>query len=73
MAKGQRLAAEARRRIANEAYSDLYPIVTELRESGLSFRAIAEKLNAEGYQTRRNKPWNPMQIRAVLKRAAALP
>lgn len=72
MAKGQQLAADARRRIADEAYSDLYPIVTELRASGMSLRAIAESLNAEGYQTRRNKPWNAMQVRAVLNRAAAL-
>src|SRR5688500_4917262 len=72
MAKGQRLAADARRKLADEAYSDLYPIVSELRKSGLSLRAIADTLNTEGYETRRNRPWNPMQVRAVLKRAAAV-
>ena len=36
---------------------------------GLSLRDIASKLNAEGHTTRRGRPWNPVQVARVLKRA----
>jgi len=32
--------------------------------------AIADELNDQGHTTRRGKPWNPMQVSRVLKRAA---
>jgi DNA invertase Pin-like site-specific DNA recombinase len=69
MAKGQRMAAEARSKKANEAYTDLYPLLTELRSAGKSLREIAAHLNELGYTTRRSKPWNPMQVKNVLERA----
>lgn len=51
-----------------EAYTDLYPIMIALRAEGLSLRAIAKHLNDEGYETRRGRPWNHVQVRAVLNR-----
>jgi DNA invertase Pin-like site-specific DNA recombinase len=53
---------------ADTAYTDLYPIMRELREQGLSLRAIAKHLNDEGYETRRGRSWNHVQVRAVLNR-----
>jgi DNA invertase Pin-like site-specific DNA recombinase len=70
-AKATARAAEAVRQQSAEAYSDLLPVLVEYRAFGLSLRAIAAKLNAEGHTTRRGKPWNPMQVKRVLDRAAA--
>lgn len=70
--KGRELAVQALKANADEAYIDLYPIVREKKEQGQSLRQIADYLNGEGYVTRRNRPWNPMQVRAVLHRAERL-
>ena len=61
---------KARQEAADAAYADLYPLVTELRGMGLSLREIVGILNVEGHTTRRGKPWNTMQVRRVLLRAA---
>ncbi|MDC0273655.1 recombinase family protein [Planctomycetaceae bacterium] len=53
------------------AYTDLYPIMRELREEGVSLRAIARHLNDDGYETRRGRPWNHVQVRSVLRRYEA--
>jgi DNA invertase Pin-like site-specific DNA recombinase len=68
LVKAQAMAAEARRKAADEAYIDLVPDMQEMRDSGLSLRAIAARLNGQGHRTRRNKLWNPMQVRNVLQR-----
>jgi DNA invertase Pin-like site-specific DNA recombinase len=70
MAKGQRLAAQARHELAVKAYAELVPVMAELRQQGKSFRDIAAALNEQGYATRRGKPWNHVQVRLVLSRAA---
>jgi DNA invertase Pin-like site-specific DNA recombinase len=70
-AKGIRKAAELRQQAATEAYSDLIPMVKAMKAEGLSLRAIAERLNAEGHTTRRGKPWNQVQVSRVLERAEA--
>ena len=69
MAKGQRLAAQARHELAVKAYAELVPVMaaTPARQS---FREIAAALNEQGYATRRGKPWNHVQVRLVLSRAA---
>ena len=68
-AKGIRMAGDANRQAADEAYSDLIPTVQAMKAEGLSLRAIAERLNAEGHTTRRGKPWNQVQVARVLERA----
>ena len=72
MERGRRMAANARRKLADKGCEDVLPIIQELRASGLSLRAIAAKLNEEGHETRRHKAWNPMQVRAVLRRGERL-
>lgn len=69
--KGIRKAAEMRQKAATEAYSDLIPTVQAMKAEGLSLRAIAERLNADGHTTRRGKPWNQVQVSRVLERAEA--
>jgi DNA invertase Pin-like site-specific DNA recombinase len=70
--RGRRIAVESLKEQANEAYADLYPVVTAKREAGMSLQEIADYLNGEKYVTRRGKPWNKMQIHLVLKRAVNL-
>lgn len=68
--EASRRAGVASRDAADEAYSDLAPTVRELRESGLSLREIAVRLDEEGHTTRRGKPWNKVQVMRVLERCA---
>jgi DNA invertase Pin-like site-specific DNA recombinase len=70
-AKGIRMAGDASRKAAEEAYSDLLPTVQAMKAEGLSLRAIAGKLNVEGHTTRRGKQWNAVQVARVLERAEA--
>jgi len=64
-------AAEARRRRAAEHPANRY--ATELallyRERGLSYRAIAEKLNANGHCSRRGKQFHACTVERLIKRA----
>lgn len=71
MVKGQQAGAESNKAKAREAYADLLPIMTALRQGGHTLRSIADKLNEEGYTTRRAKPWNHVQVKLVLDRAEA--
>lgn len=66
--KGAQKAGIAVAKAADEAYSDLLPIVADLRAQGLSLQAIAAELNKQGHTTRRGKPWNPVQVLRVLER-----
>ncbi len=65
---GAAVAAEVHRKAAAEAYGDLAPSMLAMQAEGLSLRGIAARLNEQGQTTRRGKPWNPMQVRSVLKR-----
>lgn len=67
--KGARRAGQAVARAAAEAYADLRPAMTELRDKGTSLQAISDKMNADGNVTRRGRPWNPVQVARVLARA----
>ena len=61
-------AGVAARQEADDAYTDLYPIMRELRDRGMSLRGIARHLDKEGYETRRGRTWNHVQVRSVLER-----
>lgn len=67
--RGAKAAGDAVRRNADEAYADLARIMQELREKGLSQKAIADELNQQGHTTRRGKPWNQVQVMRVLNRS----
>jgi DNA invertase Pin-like site-specific DNA recombinase len=71
MAKGRAASAACATTRAVEAYSDIAGWMAELKAEGKSLRAIARALNDEGHTTRRGKPWNPVQVRRVLARAAS--
>ena len=66
--KAVTVATAVRAKDTDEAYRDLAPLIRELRNAGQPLRTIAAELNAQGYETRRGKPWNPMQVGRVLQR-----
>jgi DNA invertase Pin-like site-specific DNA recombinase len=65
-ARGAKAAGAVVAALALAAYADLAPIVRELRGRGLSQKAIADELNAQGHTTRRGKLWNQVQVMRVL-------
>lgn len=66
---GSKAATVARSRAAADAYSDLLPLVRELRNGGASLDAIANDLNGKGYSTRTGKPFTPMTVHRIIGRA----
>jgi len=59
----------ARQRASEKAYEGIVlDHICSLREGGLSYRAIAERLNRIGQRTRTGKDWNPTQVRRVYVR-----
>lgn len=68
--RGQLNSAEASRRSAVDAYSDLLPMVQEMRAAGASLQAIAQRLNVDGHETRTGAQWTATQVHRLLKRAA---
>jgi DNA invertase Pin-like site-specific DNA recombinase len=68
-AKGLARSAKNRRKKAVEAYSGLAEYMQELRSQGLTFLAIAERLNDDGHTTRHDKEWNPVQVWRIINRS----
>jgi hypothetical protein len=68
--KGSQRAGQVARDQADAAYRHLEDEVRRLRAADLTLREIAAALDAAGHQTRTGKPWNPMQVKRVLDRAA---
>jgi DNA invertase Pin-like site-specific DNA recombinase len=68
-AKGRAKGNARQSREAVEVYSDLIPLVKAWRAEGLTLRAIAGQLNAEGHTTRGGTSWSATQVGRVLGRA----
>lgn len=56
-------------RVDSEA--EAIDLIQSLRADGLSLRAICERLEADGYPTKRGGKWSAKVVRSVLMRAAA--
>ena len=65
--KAIKAAALANRESRIGIYSDLVPLIKDLRNQGITLQAIAAKLNELGHATRRNKPWNHVQVLRLLR------
>ena len=61
--------ASTNRNLALTAYASIMSDLRAWRASGLSFRQIAELLNANGKVTRTGVPWNHAQVKRILNRA----
>jgi DNA invertase Pin-like site-specific DNA recombinase len=68
--EAQAKGASVNRGQAVTAYALITPMIEKLRATGLSMKAIAEKLNEGGYKTRTGSTWTAMQVKRVLDRAA---
>ena len=60
-------AALANRETRIGIYSDLLPLIKDLRSQGITLQAIAAKLTELGHETRRGKPWNHVQVLRLLR------
>ena len=67
-ARGQVKSREVNRAKAVAEYADIAFIISFLSESGLSLRAIAKQLTADGHLPRGGGVWNPSQIKRILDR-----
>lgn len=67
--KGSKIGSLATLAAAKEAYSDLLPILQQLRADGLTLRGMADKMNADGYTTRQGSPFSPVTVKRILDRA----
>ena len=69
----QKLGTEAARRAADEFAATLAPVVTPMRNTGLSLRAIADALQGKGVKTARGgAAWTPTAVRNALARLSAV-
>jgi len=66
--RGREVAANAIRVKADEFCRSLAPRILALRGEGLAPQQIAERLNAEGYPTQRNKQWGRLGVERILER-----
>ena len=65
----RQMGVEARRKAAEAHYQGIVlDHICALRDAGLSYRGIAERLNRMGQRTRTGKVWNPVQVRRVYER-----
>jgi hypothetical protein len=53
---------------ASAAHVGLADDIRRWRSEGLTSPAVAARLNQEGHRTRRDRPWDPTQVRRVLDR-----
>jgi DNA invertase Pin-like site-specific DNA recombinase len=69
LVKACQAAARAHTEAFQAEYSDLFPLVKQLRAAGRSLQEIADELNGQGHTTRRGTPWHRVQVMRVLNRA----
>ena len=62
------MSAAVRAERARTAYKFLEPLISELREAGLSYQRIADGLNRRGHTTRLGRPWSAMAVWTLWQR-----
>jgi len=65
--------AKAHRTISEKAYSNLqnrhaFHFIKPLKEEGVSYQKIADRLNSEGYRTRKGKEFHASQVHRIYAR-----
>ena len=68
--EAQLKGARANRERAIEANAKLTNYIAMLQSSGLTFEAMADRLNADGYRTRSGAEFTPMAVWRMCKRVA---
>lgn len=61
---------EKQRELAKQSYSDVSNFISQLKanDPNISLHEIAEKLNKNGFKTRQDKDFTPMQVKRILDR-----
>jgi DNA invertase Pin-like site-specific DNA recombinase len=67
-AKGNARSTTNQAKEAVAVYADLLTTIHQAKTDGLSLRAIAEQLNAEGHTTRKGNLWTQVQVMRLLNR-----
>ena len=67
---GYRLASDRKSLEAKKAEQEVIDIMLDLRDEGLSFRAIANKLNLDGHRPRGAK-WHATSVTRIIKRESS--
>lgn len=68
--RGSKAGGEANAQAAAEHMAVLLPLMTGMRADGATLQGIADRLNADGYTTRRGGLWSHVQIKLALDRVA---
>lgn len=69
--KGAQRAAKERHRLAQESNALVLGIIQAERAAGVTWQAIADRLNAEGHVTRRGKSWSAASVCQLGRKAQA--
>lgn len=67
--KGRQVSIEKRRKGADNFASMIGPIISGYRAEGLTYDAIAARLNGEGLKTKKGGAWHGMSVKRLLERA----
>ena len=59
-------------RLGEQAYANLYPLMSSMRAGGATYRSIADQLNQLGHARRRAGPWIGGAVANVLRRYRSL-
>jgi DNA invertase Pin-like site-specific DNA recombinase len=68
--RGWTASAKLRTEQATAARNEILPMVQDLQADGLSYSQICERLNSDGWTTRRGRPWSPAHISLLLSASA---
>jgi DNA invertase Pin-like site-specific DNA recombinase len=71
--EGRQVGSEAVRDDARVAYRFVAPRIAELRATGMTLQAIADRFNSEGMKTRKGARWSAVQVMRVLERYSNRP
>jgi DNA invertase Pin-like site-specific DNA recombinase len=69
--KGRARASVVRSQLAQQAREEVAPIILGLKSEGLTLAAIAERLNRDGWATRRGQPWRDVTVCKLLGKIEA--
>lgn len=67
---GYRLAPDGIHLVEHEAEQEVISAVLEYRTAGLTYRAIAERLERRGFTNREGRPFHPQTVSNIFKAAA---
>lgn len=67
LGKNGKVLAELNRQAADERAEAFRPVITPMKEAGLSISEIARRLNMAGFSTANGKGFHPQQVKNILR------